>query len=301
MGTVYFILQKHQMWLRVVTDGPPHHEAWGGVCVVGECILEDDTPHLHHTCVHPSLAYRKNLLWSLKTIERLSTFQSTLLWHQSSHAWQCHGVSGSLARGTHDLSPAASRWFPMVLGYTAGATCAQISSLVAVRAATAACTMCLSWQAPLLSGHLESGLWVRECSTDHCWKSDTPPIHCAKHVQQSINMSIQLPIDLQCDTIQMAEVVQQEYVLISGAWLYPIVNVANTVHLSKHHNYCLQSQNRGHKDRPPEHHLIANDRDKWITNATTPEYAQWTQSLRVLHLFFWQCISTASCAYCKQL
>ena len=58
----------------------------------------------------------------------------------------------------------------------------------------------------------------------------------------------------------MAEV-QQEYVLISRTWLYPRVNVANTVHLSKHHSYCLQSQNRGHKDRPPEHHLIANDHD----------------------------------------
>ena len=82
--------------------------------------------------------------------------------------------------------------------------------------------------------------------------SNTPPMDCDQHVQQSFDTSIQLPTGLQCDPIQMAEVVQQEYILISGAWLYPRVNVANIVHLSKHYNYCLQSQNRGCKDRPPK-------------------------------------------------
>ena len=62
-------------------------------------------------------------------------------------------------------------------------------------------------------------------------RSDTPPIHCAQNMQQSVNMSIQLPAGLQCDPVQMADVVQQEYVLVSGAWLYPRVNVRNTVHL----------------------------------------------------------------------
>ena len=89
--------------------------------------------------------------------------------------------------------------------------------------------------------------------------SDTPPIHCAQHVQQSVDMSTQLPTGVQCDQDQMAEVVQQEHVLIGGAWLYPRVNVANTVHLSKHHSYCLQIQNRGRKNRPSERHLIADD------------------------------------------
>ena len=89
--------------------------------------------------------------------------------------------------------------------------------------------------------------------------SDTTPMHCAQHVQLSVNMSIQLPAGLQCD--QMAKTVQQEYVLISEAWLYTKVNVVNTVHLSKHHSYCLQSQNRGNKDRP-ECHLIADDHEK---------------------------------------
>ena len=50
-------------------------------------------------------------------------------------------MSGSLVRGTRDLNPAASRRFPMVLDDIAGATCAQISSLEAVRLDTAARTM----------------------------------------------------------------------------------------------------------------------------------------------------------------
>ena len=62
--------------------------------------------------------------------------------------------------------------------------------------------------------------------------------HCAQHVQKSVHMSIQLPAGLQCDPVQMAEVVQQEYMLIIRTWLYPRVNVANTVHC-----YCLQCQN----------------------------------------------------------
>ena len=99
-----------------------------------------------------------------------STPQSTLWRHQSSRAWRCRIVSGSLARSTHDLSPAASRQFSMILGDTTSATCARISSLDAVWAATAALTMRQSWCASLLCGRPEPGLWVWECSTDHCWK-----------------------------------------------------------------------------------------------------------------------------------
>ena len=39
--------------------------------------------------------------------------------------------------------------------------------------------------------------------------SDTPPKHCAHHVQQSFVMSIQLPAGLQCDRVQMAKLRQQ--------------------------------------------------------------------------------------------
>ena len=58
--------------------------------------------------------------------------------------------------------------------------------------------------------------------------SDTEPIHCAQHVQQFVDMSIQLPAGLKCDPVQMTEVAQQEKILVGGAWLYPKVNVANS-------------------------------------------------------------------------
>ena len=86
----------------------------------------------HPVHVGPSLTYRQNLLSSLKTTKCHSTLQLTPSHHQSSRFWQCHNVNDSLAKGTHDLSPAASRRFPTVLGDTAGATCAQISSPEAV-------------------------------------------------------------------------------------------------------------------------------------------------------------------------
>ena len=70
-------------------------------------------------------------------------------------------------------------------------------------------------------------------------------------------MSIQLPAGLKCDPVHMAEGIQQENVLVGGGWLYPRVNVANTVHLSKHHSYCLQSHNRGRKVELEEFKLSA--------------------------------------------
>ena len=59
-------------------------------------------------------------------------------------------VSVSLIRGTRDLSAAASRRFPMILGDTAGATYARISSLYAVQEVTATRTMRQSWLASVL-------------------------------------------------------------------------------------------------------------------------------------------------------
>ena len=52
-----------------------------------------------------------------------------------------------MAVGRRYLSPAASRRFPMVLGDTPGATCAQISSLDAVQAAAAALNVRLYYPA----------------------------------------------------------------------------------------------------------------------------------------------------------
>ena len=151
----------------------PHHEVWSEHCVswanaLRRMTLTRSTPY---TCsLRPSLAYRQNLFLSLKKTECHSTLQSNISRHQSNHVWRCRGVSGSLARGPRDLSPAASRWFPMVLGDTAGVTCAQTSSLDSVRAATAARIMRRSWRASVLSGRPEPGIQVWECSTGNCWK-----------------------------------------------------------------------------------------------------------------------------------
>ena len=83
--------------------------------------------------------------------------------HQSTLACRC----GNLARDICDLGSAASWLFPMVLGDIAGAPCARISSLDAVRAviALALCVdidVCLYYPEPRLR--------VWECSTDYCWK-----------------------------------------------------------------------------------------------------------------------------------
>ena len=74
-----------------------------------------------------------------------------------------------------------------------------------------------SSRAFVLRGRPEPGLRMWECSTETAESSDTPPIHCVQHVQQSVDMSIQLPACLQCDPVQMAEVVQQEYIGYSSA------------------------------------------------------------------------------------
>ena len=70
-----------------------------------------------------------------------------------------------LIRGTCDLSPAASRLFPMIIGDNCST--ARISSL---DAATAARSMCQSWRASVLRGRPEPNLRMSVCSTDHCWK-----------------------------------------------------------------------------------------------------------------------------------
>ena len=79
--------------------------------------------------------------------------------------------------------------------------------------------------------------------------SDTPRIHCDQHVQQFVDMSIQFPAGLQCDPVQMAQVVQLEYLLFGGTWSYPRVNAA--LFTSQSTAVTAYGQNRGRKDRPP--------------------------------------------------
>ena len=131
--------------------------------------------------------YRQNLLSSLKTTDRHSTFESTLSWHQSSHAGWCHGGTDSLARGTWSEScckqtvPNGPWWHSrcnMCLDFfpecCLGDHCDSHNASI--------------WCAPILCGCPESGLWVWNVPQITAESSDTQPIHCAQHVQQSISM-----------------------------------------------------------------------------------------------------------------
>ena len=180
------------MWLRVVTHGLPHHEAWGG-----------------------------GVSWA-KALQKMTLTRST--------PYTCKSVT---LRCNMCLD-----FFPRCC--SGGHHCLHNESIL----------MCVC--TALLSRTWECSMFYR------------PLLKTAKHHQYiKPNMfSILLPAGLQYDPIQMAEVVQQEYILIGGIWLCPRLNVANNVHLKKHHSYCLQSQNRGRKDRPSECHLIADDCDK---------------------------------------
>ena len=104
----------------------------------------------------------------------------------------------------------------MVLGDKAGATCTRISSLDAIRV-TSALTQCVDVDVRLFYAAIQNLICgcgnVPQTTAE---SSDTSPIHSAQHVQQSVRMCAQLPADLQCDPVQMAEVVQQDYVLVDG-------------------------------------------------------------------------------------
>ena len=128
--------------------------------------------------------------------ERHYTLQSILSRHQSCRAWRSHGVRGSLARGIRDLSSVASRRFPIVLDDTAGATCARISSLDSVRLATADRTMRRSCRALYYAAVQNLAYGCGNIPQTTAESSDIPPMHCAQHLQQSFDMSIQLPAGL---------------------------------------------------------------------------------------------------------
>ena len=170
------------MWPWVLTD-----DSWGVACVSWANALQKLT-------LTRSMLYICMSITHIQTEPTFITKDNGVPFHSpvDFHNLQCHGVDGSLARETCDLSHAASRWFPMVLGDKAGAKCAQISFLDAVQVATTGCTMRWSWHESVLCGHPGPGLWVWECFTDHCWKQQQPPIQCAQLVQPYVDMSIQL-------------------------------------------------------------------------------------------------------------
>ena len=74
--TVYFTLQKYQMWPRVVTDGP--HTMTPEMRPVCRGWMHSErlrSPSLRRTRVRPSVAYRQNLFSFLKATECHSTLQ----------------------------------------------------------------------------------------------------------------------------------------------------------------------------------------------------------------------------------
>ena len=80
----------------------------------------------------------------------------------------------------------------MVLNYTAGATCARISSLDAVRTARAVRTMRRSSLASVIHGRPEPSLRGGNVPHTTAESSDTP-IHCVQHVQQHVEMPTSFP------------------------------------------------------------------------------------------------------------
>ena len=132
------------------------------LCVVDECTrkmkLTRSTPYTYMSITR---IQTKSI-----TEENRASFHS-LVDSFTTPEYPCLAASwcDSLVRGTRDPRPAASKRFPIVLGDTAGETCARISSLDYVRAANAARIMHRSWRASVLRGRLR--IW--ECSTDPCW------------------------------------------------------------------------------------------------------------------------------------
>ena len=127
--------------------------------------LTKSTPYT----LRPSLAYRQNLLSSLKTKERHFSLQPTLSLHQISRAWRCRGVSGSLARGTRDLGPAASRRWNMFPDFFPGCCSGGHRFSHNTSILTYVCT---TLPAKNLVYGCGMGMFHR------------PPINCAQNVQQ---------------------------------------------------------------------------------------------------------------------
>jgi hypothetical protein len=159
--------------------------------------LISSTPY---TCTL-TLANRQNLLKSLKTTKRHSTLHPILLRTQ-----RYHGVCYSLARGTRDISPDASRRFPKLTSRcnvcpdifpgccSGGQRCSQNASIL---------TFLYTTQ-PSRAWAMEVNVILTTAGISH-----TSSKNCDQHVQKSIDTSIQLPEDLQCP-VKMVEVVQQD-------------------------------------------------------------------------------------------
>ena len=84
-GTVYFTLQKHQMWLRVLTVHPHTMKPEMGPCVMGECSPEDDArqvyavhAYVHHSHTDKNYSHHWRQQSAIPLSSRLSRHQTSL-------------------------------------------------------------------------------------------------------------------------------------------------------------------------------------------------------------------------------
>ena len=120
---------------------------------------------------------------------------------------------------------------------SACASCARIYSLDAVRAATAARTTCRSWRASVLRGRPEPGLRSWECSTDNFWKQQHTNMPNMRSNPSICPFSFPQAYKRPCLngwSCSTGVRTRRRYLVVP----YCRVNVANTVHLSKHVTAC---------------------------------------------------------------
>ena len=122
----------------------------------------------------------------------------------------------------------------MVLGDTAGATCARIlPSMLFGRPPLL--VQCVNLSVRLYYAAVQNLVYgcgnVPQTTAE---SSDTPRAAIRRYVHPaSRRPTMRSPFK--------SEVVQLEYVPVGGAWVYPRVNVTNIVRPSKHHSYCLRA------------------------------------------------------------
>ena len=183
-------------------------------CVVGWWTLKDDV-----LCCMFIIVNRQNLLyWKQERRQQNAIWLSSwLFYNTSSHAWQSHSVSGSLARGTCDLIPASSRQFQLPLLTQKVQVVLWILPWMLLTQASILTCICTTAIQNLIYGYRN----ILQITTWH----STETLH--PHVQQSINMSIQLPTCLKSDPVQMSS--STGIHTDQQGRLYHRVNVANTV------------------------------------------------------------------------
>ena len=253
---------------------PPHHEAWGGACVSWANALEDDAYQVYAVNVHVYHSYTYRTYSHNKRQRSVIPLSSPLF-----HDTRVAVLGGVVVVGQkHTWSESCCR--QMVPNYTWWhSRCNMCPDFIpgCCLGGHAAETMRPSRRESVLCGYAESGKWVWECSTDNCWKQRyTTDTLCPK-----------------CATIRRyTHPASRRHNSTPFKWLklfnrnaYSSAGHGCTIEWMLQTLFISQSTTVRpveSKQRPPVRHLIADDRDKWITNTYNPQYAhtilwcQWT-------------------------